>query len=238
MQRKFTPGLFLLALVVISVSSARAQVVTDSVNTTQPGASKDTIPATDTTSPNSIDPQLLEMSSSKAPKEYTIGTIKISGTKYLDEQLLVSIAGISPGDKVTIPGGDNFSKAINNLWKQNLFANIQIYFTKLHEGSVDIEINVTERPRLSTFVFKGVKKTDSDELTKKTGLVKGRVVTENTKRSAVDAIKKYFTEKGFQGADVKVTEGNDRVKNEFCQYRFQRQPRTESKDQRSKLLRQ
>ncbi|MBA4168274.1 MAG: outer membrane protein assembly factor, partial [Chitinophagaceae bacterium] len=217
MQRKSTPSILLLAFIFFTVSSAQAQIVTDSTESRPPGISTDTVPASnnaipDTTSPNSIDPQLLELSSSKVPKEYTIGAIKITGTKYLDEQLLVSIAGISPGDKVTIPGGDNFSKAINNLWKQNLFANIQIFFLKLHEGALDIEIHVTERPRLATFTFKGVKKADSDELIKKTGLVKGRVVTENTKRSAVDAIKKYFTEKGFQGAGVKVNEVNDASK--------------------------
>ena len=200
MQRISMPSMFLLAVVFFTVSSVRAQ------------APADTIPNSADSFPNSIDPQLLELSNTKVPKEYTISSIKITGTKYLDEQLLVSIAAISVGDKVTIPGGDNFSKAINNLWKQNLFANIQIYFTKIHNGNLDIEINVTERPRLSTFTFKGIKKTDSDELIKKTGLVKGRVVTENTKRSAVDIIKKYFTEKGFQGAEVRVEEINDASK--------------------------
>ena len=80
-----------------------------------------------------------------------------------------------------IPGGDNFSKAISNLWNQKLFANVQIYYTKVEAGTVDIEINVTERPRLSKFIFKGIKKSDEEELEKKTGLVKGRVVTENTR---------------------------------------------------------
>jgi outer membrane protein insertion porin family len=219
MQRKFTPGVFLLAVVFFTVPSVNAQVAADSVSA-KPASSTDTVSVQrvqpnlirDTSVPNSIDPQLMELTSSKVPKEFIIGAIKISGTKYLDEQLLVSIAGISAGDKVTIPGGDNFSKAINNLWKQNLFANIQIYFTKIHDGKVDIEISVTERPRLATFSFKGVKKADSDELIKKTGLVKGRVVTENTKRSSIDAIKKYFIEKGFQGAEVKVNEVNDASK--------------------------
>ena len=44
------------------------------------------------------------------------------------------------GDKVMIPGGDNFSKAINNLWNQRLFSNVQIYFTKLEGTNLYIEI--------------------------------------------------------------------------------------------------
>jgi len=187
MQRKCLPSIILLVVVFFTVSSLQAQETNDTL-------------------PGSIDPHLLELSTSKAPREYTIGGIKITGTKYLDEQLLVSISGINVGDKVMIPGGDAFSKAIHNLWKQNLFANVQIYFTKLEAGNVFLEIHVTERPRLAKHFFKGVRKSDADELEKKTGLVSGRVVTENVKRRAIETIEKYYTEKGFQSADVRVEE--------------------------------
>ena len=82
---------------------------------------------TDTAHPLSVDPELIALGNQKnPPREYTIAGIKISGTKYLDESLLTSISGLTVGDKVTIPGGDNFSKAIMNLWKQRLFADIEI----------------------------------------------------------------------------------------------------------------
>jgi outer membrane protein insertion porin family len=152
----------------------------------------------------------MALSNSKnPPREYIIAGIKISGTKYLDEALLTSISGLTVGDKVTIPGGDNFSRAINNLWKQKLFADIAIYFTKLSGNSIYIEINVSERPRLSTFYFKGVKKGDADDLTTKTGLVKGRVVTEDMKRSAIQMIRKFYSEKGYQDAQVTTSETKD-----------------------------
>jgi len=143
------------------------------------------------------------------PREYTIAGIKIAGTKYLDETLLTSISGLTVGDKVTIPGGDNFSKAITNLWKQNLFSDIEINFTKVTGTNIYIEIVVTERPRLSNFYFKGVKKGDGDDLTTKTGLVKGRVVNENMKRSAIQVIKKFYAEKGYQDAQITITEIKD-----------------------------
>src|SRR5882762_9940519 len=165
---------------------------------------------TDTTHPVSVDPALIDLTNPKnPPREYIIAGIKIVGTKYLDESLLTSISGLTVGDKVTIPGGDNFSKAITNLWKQKLFADIAIYFTKLSGNSIYIEIDVTERPRLSNFYFKGVKKGDGDDLTTKTGLVKGRVVTENMKRSAIQVIRKFYSEKGYQDAQVTTTETKD-----------------------------
>src|SRR5579872_1357133 len=165
----------------------------------------------DTTKPGiSIDPELVALASGKTPpKEYTIAGIKITGTKYLDESLLQSISGLTVGDKVTIPGGDNFSKAINNLWRQNLFADVTIYFTKLVGTSIYIEINVTERPRLSNFYFKGVKKGDADDLSPKSGLIKGRVVTDNMKKMAVQAIKKFYADKGFQSTTVTISETRD-----------------------------
>ncbi|HUP12123.1 MAG TPA: POTRA domain-containing protein, partial [Niastella sp.] len=184
MQRSRTLSIFLLVFASLTVGSLRAQVVTDTV-------------------PTSIDPELEGIVNSKVPKEYFIGGIVVTGTKRYDQQLLISIAGINVGDKVMIPGGDNFSKAIVNLWNQHLFSNVQIYFTKLEGNKLFIEIHVSERPALSKFNIIGVKKADQDELKNKVGMVTGRVVTENTKRTAEEAIKKYYTEKGFQSASVR-----------------------------------
>jgi outer membrane protein insertion porin family len=161
---------------------------------------------TDTSHPVSVDPELLNLANSKVPKEYTIAGIKVSGTKYLDESLLISISGLTVGDKVQIPGGDNFSRAITKLWNQNLFSNIAIFFTKVSGTDIYIEIVVTERPRLNEFYFKGAGKSESDDLRPKTGLVKGRVVTENMKQTAVQNIQKYYADKGFQSVAVQVVE--------------------------------
>jgi outer membrane protein insertion porin family len=190
MQRSRTFSIFLLVFSCLTVGSLRAQVVTDTV-------------------PTSIDPELENIANSKVPKEYIIGGITVTGTKRYDQQLLISIAGINVGDKVMIPGGDNFSKAINNLWNQHLFSNVQIYFTKLEGNKLYIEINVFERPALSKYFFHGIRKSDQDELKGKVSLIPSRVVTENTKRTAEDAIKRYYTEKGFQSASVRIEESAD-----------------------------
>ena len=216
MQRRSLFCVFLLIITCLLTTIAAQSQVTDTakahVTDTVPHVT-DTIHGAlaDTTHPGiSVDPELVALSNSKnSPKEYTIAGIKIAGTKYLDESLLTSISGLTIGDKVTIPGGDNFSKAINNLWNQKLFADIAIYYTKLVGNSIYIEIMVTERPRLSNFYFKGVKKGDGDDLTAKTGLIKGRVITENMKRVAVQAIKRFYADKGYQDAHVITTESHD-----------------------------
>jgi outer membrane protein insertion porin family len=157
----------------------------------------------------SIDADLLNIFTQKTPRKYRIAAIKVTGNKFFDENLLISIANISVGDEVTIPGGDNFSKAITKLWAQNYFSDVEIYVTKLVGKDIDIEIAVTERPRLSKFYFKGIRKGEGEDLAGKTGLVPNRVINENMKISAIEAIKKYYADKGYQDSKVTIVEKKD-----------------------------
>ena len=155
--------------------------------------------------PVSVDPALLALENARVPREYTIAGITVTGTTY-DTAIVKSISGLQVGDKINIPGGDQFSKAIINLWRQRLFSNVQIYITRLEEDRIWIEINVQERPRLANFKFVGIKKSEQDEITGKIGLVKSTIITENTRRTALETIQKYYNEKGFQNVSVRIEE--------------------------------
>ena len=144
----------------------------------------------------SVNPALVEIFNSKIPKEYIIAEITVTGSKAFDQNLIISISGLAVGDKVQIPGTDAFSKAIAKLWKQSLVADVQIFFTKLEGNKLTIELEIVERARLLDFKFTGVKKGDKDDLAGKVGLSKDKVLTENMKLSAVEAIKKFYGDKG------------------------------------------
>lgn len=183
-----------LSLVILMVSfSAQSQVTANPNDTTI----------------TSIDADLINIFNQKTAKNYKVAEVKVVGNRFFDENLLISIANINVGDEIKIPGGDNFAKAINKLWSQNYFSNVEIYLTKVEGKNISVEIEVTERPRLSKFYFKDVRKSESEDLTSKTGLVPNRVVTENMKITAVEAIKKFYAEKGFQDAKVKIVEKKD-----------------------------
>lgn len=156
------------------------------------------------TSITSLNPELLNIFNQKTPQKYKIAGITVTGNKYFDQALLISVSGLNVGDEITLPGADNFSKAINKLWAQNYFSDVTIYITKLEGTNIYLEINVTERPRLSNFSFKGIGKGEADDLTPKSGLIKGRVVTENMKRTALDAIDKYYFDKGFRNVKTRI----------------------------------
>ncbi len=158
--------------------------------------------------PVSVNPELEGIFTSKIPKEYTIAGINVIGARAFDANLIISISGLAVGDKVNIPGTDVFSKAISKLWRQSLISNIEIYFTRLEGTNLYVEILITERPRLASVKFEGIKKGEKDDLEPKIGLVKERVVTENMKLSAVEAIRKFYYDKGFRNVDIKLTEEN------------------------------
>lgn len=212
----------ILLLIVIAITTgtlAFAQVKNDSVppavhtDTVRASFKHDSVPPavhTDTL-PTSVNVDLENIFNAKTPKEYIISDIKVTGSKSFDPNLITSISGLAVGDKVTLPGGDNFAKAITNLWKQNLVSNVDIYFTKLSGKNLSVEINITDRPSLTSFKFKGATKSESDDLTTKIGLTKGRVtrVTESLKLSSVDLIKKFYIDKGFRNVNVVVNETKD-----------------------------
>ncbi len=161
------------------------------------------------TTTTSINVDLINIFNQKQPKKYKISKITVLGNKYFDETLLTSIANLSVGDEVTIPGGDHFSKAITKLWNQSYFSNVEIYITNLIGKNIEIEIVVTELARLANFGFTGIKKGDEDDLRGKMGLMRGKIVTENNKQNAIDVVKKFYAEKGFERCRVNIVTKQD-----------------------------
>jgi len=53
-------------------------------------------------------------------KEYELGGVKVVGTRFLDDRVLLTLSGLTLGAKLKVPGED-VAKAIKQLWKQKLF---------------------------------------------------------------------------------------------------------------------
>jgi outer membrane protein insertion porin family len=142
------------------------------------------------------------------PVEYTIGGITVTGAEYLDKNVLVMLAGLNIGDKVTIPGED-ISKSIRKLWDQGLFENIGIYVTDIQGDNVFLELRLKERPRMTKYSLKGINKTEADNLRDKLNITRGDVVTESMLMKAQHQIKQHFRDKGFLDTEVDVTQTPD-----------------------------
>lgn len=212
LMHRIYQGLFLIISVFFSSTSVIAQNKVDSstssvkINSTTPPKVDSSIAVTADSTPVSVNPELNDIYDAKSPKIYTIANIIVTGSKSFDQNLIISISGLAIGDKVQIPGTDEFSKAIEKLWKQNLISNVDIYFTALSGTDLSVEIAITERPRLAQYDIQGVKKADKEDLKKKISLAADKVVTDNMKLAAVATIKKFYDEKGYQNVTVAVVQ--------------------------------
>jgi outer membrane protein insertion porin family len=143
-------------------------------------------------------------------KEYEVGGVKISGTKFLDERVLVTLTGLRVGDKIKVPGED-ISKAIKTLWKQKLFTDVKIVTDKIEGEKIFLTIFVEERPRVSRYNIKGVKSSDVEELKKKMEVRAGSIFTDNAKRTSIHQIRQYYIDKGYLNVRVEIKEKPDTI---------------------------
>lgn len=142
------------------------------------------------------------------PREYEIGGITVSGTELLDQQALISISGLSIGEKLAIPG-EKISEALKKLWTQKLFSDISVSATKLQGNVIFLDIQVKEQPRLSFFKFNGATKSEADNLREKINLYRGKIVTQNLVKATGNIVKEYYVDKGFLNAEVEVVQQKD-----------------------------
>ena len=142
-------------------------------------------------------------------KSYRIAGITVSGTRFLDQNVLVIISGLRVGDKLDIPG-EGLSKAIANLWRQGLFGDVKIYATRFDGQDVYLQLYLQEKPRLTRSEFnRDLKKNERDALKEKLKLQKGRVVTPTLKQNITTTIRNYYTDKGYWDAATTITEKPD-----------------------------
>lgn len=145
------------------------------------------------------------------PKEYTIGGISVSGSSNFDSEAVILFTGLSVGDKITIPG-DKISNAIKNLWKQQLFSDINIRLAEVRAGNtVFLNIELGERDRLSKYKFEGVSKGEAEDLREKINLRLGTILTENVIQNTKNIVSKFYVEKGFLQTKVDLVLTKDTV---------------------------
>jgi len=142
------------------------------------------------------------------PVTYTIGGITVSGIEHLDHGVIIVLSGLGVGDVIEIPG-ERIREAIEKLWQQGLFENIRITATRIEGDLIFLNLSMKERPRMSRFSFRGVKKSEADDLRDKIRLVRNDVVTDNLVIRTENIIKKHFSDKGYLNAEVEITQMHD-----------------------------
>ena len=140
---------------------------------------------------------------SAMPKRYEIAGIKVTGNKNYEEFIVIGYSGLKIGDIVEVPGTD-LSLAAKRLMRQGLFAQAQIKIEKIAGDKVWIELALRTQPRISEINYIGIKKGEKEDLQERLQLMKGNQINQNVVNRATKIVEKYFNDKGFGNADVRI----------------------------------
>ena len=146
------------------------------------------------------------------PKEYTISGLTLKGTRFLDPNSLLSLTGLRKGDKIRLPGEAQGS-AIRKLMDSGLLFDVRMMASRVDGANIWLQFNVLERPRLFQIAYTGVRKGESESLKEKVKLTRGKIITNTDIKNAQLAVRRYYIEKGYLNAKVKVTTIPDSTRN-------------------------
>lgn len=151
------------------------------------------------------------VSYSGTPKKYEIADITVTGVQNYDPAILVNLSGLRKGQIISVPG-DEITQAIQKYWAHGLFSNAKVVANKTEGKQVWLEIQLSERPRLSEMIYFGLKKSEIETISEKVSMMKGSQVTPFLVTRAEKYIKDHFVEKGFYNTEVKIFQRDDTTK--------------------------
>ena len=146
------------------------------------------------------------------PKKYIVGGVKLEGNEYLSENQILQVAALREGMEVTVPS-EEMSNIVTRLWRQRYFEDVAVSIDSLvpTRDTAYFKISIVERPRVSRWLFSGVKSSEQKELEERLNLKRGGEFSEYVVKTSSDIIKRYYKEKGFSNVKVDVNTKRDTV---------------------------
>ena len=146
------------------------------------------------------------------PKKYIVGGVTIDGNTYYSSEQILQVAGIRKGMEVTVPSED-LSAVVNRLWLQRYFEDVSLSVDSIapSRDTAFFKISLIERPRVSRWVFSGVKSGEEKDLRERLNFRRGSEFSEYVSKTSTDIIKRYYKEKGFLNVNVDVNTKKDSV---------------------------
>jgi len=142
------------------------------------------------------------------PKTYVIGDVVSKGAISIDNNILVLISGLERNQRIKVPG-DEITRAVEKLWRQGIFSNIEIEATDLKGDTIYLSINVVERPKLAKYSIRGLNKTETKNIREEISLRSGLIVTDNLISKTRKEINDYYFEKGYYNVKVDIDKQED-----------------------------
>ena len=146
------------------------------------------------------------------PKKYIVGGVTVEGNTYYSSEQIIQVSGLRQGMEVTVPSED-LSSVVNRLWLQRYFEDVALAIDSIAptRDTAFFKISLVERPRVSRWVFSGVKSGEEKELRERLNFRRGTEFSDYIAKTSVDIIKRYYKEKGFLNVNVDVNTKKDSV---------------------------
>lgn len=152
--------------------------------------------------------EVAEIMDYRYPDEYVIGNVTVSGVRYLDPNAIIGLSGLKKNLRVLIPG-EKITNAVEKLWSQGLFSDIRVSITEERNDTVTLDIFLSERPRISSVEYYGLKKNEITDIKDKVNLLGGSQVTDHILGNTTKLIKEHFVEKGFLDTEIRIVQKED-----------------------------
>ena len=144
------------------------------------------------------------------PKKYIVGGVTLEGNQHFSPEQILQVSGLREGMEVTVPS-EELSSIVKRLWLQRFFEDVAISIDSIAptRDTAFFKISIVERPRVSRWVFSGVKTGEQKDLQERLSLRRGGEFSEYVSKTSADIIKRYYKEKGFQNVEVQVNTKRD-----------------------------
>ena len=128
--------------------------------------------------------------------------VSVEGNTTTDPNMIRLSSGVTPGTEIT---GDAIQESIRQLWRMDLFSDIQVIIDREVGEGVYLTIKVKEYPRLEKVELQGNKKLKKDDIDETLNFYSGQVVSQTLlTRGKTKLIEKY-KEKGYLLAQIETT---------------------------------
>ena len=138
----------------------------------------------------------------------------VEGAKYVDASMLSLIANLKVGETISIPG-DEISSGIRKIWEQGLFEDVAINATDFVGNKVFLQIAIKEKPRVSKFSFKGIKKSEADDIRNKINLSRGDIATDHLLTKTTRIIEDFYYDKGYFNVAIDIDQVADTARENY-----------------------
>jgi len=129
--------------------------------------------------------------------------VSVEGNKTTDANMIRMSSGLTIGKEIS---AETIQDAIKQLWRLDLFSDVQIYIDKELSNGIFITIRVKEYPRLEKIEYEGHKKLKKDEIEETLNFYTGQVISPTILSRAKQKLLEKYKEKGFLLANITYTQ--------------------------------